>query len=235
MPTASVTERAVPAGQRPGVGRIAVLAAGNVLLGASIGILAYGGLSNLATMMEQRNLRSAPYLAASVPKTLPATGAAPMDLEGWEAQDGAYWKALPQGGVFGRIVAPKMGLDAAVVRGTARADLAKGPGWIESTDLPGAGGNTGISGHRTTFLAPFRDIDRLGTGDTIDLYSPYRRYRYEVTEQLVVTPDRVDVLDDGPQPMLTLTACHPPYSARYRLVVHARLVEVRRIESAGGP
>jgi sortase A len=73
-------------------------------------------------------------------------------------------------------------------------------------------------------------LDRLAEGDTIDLFSPYRRYRYVVERQLIVTPDRVEVFSSTLEPTLTLTACHPPFSARYRIVVQARLSDVRRIQ-----
>lgn len=75
----------------------------------------------------------------------------------------------------------------------------------------------------------FKNIDQLEPGDTIDLYSPYRLYRYEVEESVEVMPDRSDVLNGVGYPRLGLSACHPAYSARYRLVVLARLVEVRRL------
>ena len=54
-------------------------------------------------------------------------------------------------------------------------------------------------------------------------------YVYEVTESLVVMPDDAWVIaptpgESGAEPterMLTLTACHPMYSARERYIVHA--------------
>ena len=65
------------------------------------------------------------------------------------------------GGVFGRLVIERMELDTLVVKGHTRAVLKKGPGWIDYTDLPGPTGNAGISGHRTTYGAPFRRLDEL--------------------------------------------------------------------------
>ncbi|MRR13733.1 sortase, partial [bacterium] len=50
-------------------------------------------------------------------------------------------------------------------------------------------------------------------------------------QTLVVRPDETCVVDPGERPMLTLTACHPPYSARYRLAVQADLVEVQPTDS----
>jgi LPXTG-site transpeptidase (sortase) family protein len=207
-------------------------AASNVLLGVALGLVAYYGLTTLAGWLSQRTLRaeaegSGPLVAAS-PDDFFRSGGPELDFSAWEEEDRAYWEALPGGGVFGRLVIERIGLDTIVVKGTSTADLKRGPGWIDWTELPGPSGTCGISGHRTTYLAPFRDLDRLAAGDTIELFSPYRRYRYRVTGSVVVRPDQTEVVDPGPRPALTLTACHPPYSARFRLAVMADLVEVRR-------
>jgi LPXTG-site transpeptidase (sortase) family protein len=229
----SVLAASVPVGPV----RLSLHALANVLLGAALGLVAYVGVTDAVNYLDQSALRrgldlamtSAPALR-SYPAGLPA-----MDLEGWEALDGAYWRSLSGGGTFARIVVPKMDLDAVVVKGTAARDLRKGPGWIVTTDLPGASGNVGISGHRTTYGHPFGNLDVLTAGDTIDLYSAYRRYRYEVVRVFAVTPDHVEVVAHTEEPMLTLTACHPPYSARLRLVVQSKLVDVRRLEAVSAP
>lgn len=200
---------------------------GDVFLGIAVGLLGYYAITSLVTRAEQGTLR------AEVPEQVyservTAEGPA-LDFEGWESQDAAYWKRLAEGKAFGRLVARDMGLDVVVVKGVSRSDLRRGPGWIDYTSLPGPSGTTGISGHRTTYGAPFRRLDRLQPGDTIRFYSPFRRYTYRVKRRFSVTPDRVDVVADAKTPMLTLTACDPPYSARLRLIVQADLVEVKRL------
>jgi LPXTG-site transpeptidase (sortase) family protein len=205
---------------------------GNLLLGAALGLLVYVGVTDLVGAADQADLASA---FDAVPRASgEATASAVLDFSGWDAMDAAYWRALPDGSAFGRLVAPAMGLDVVAVRGTSPADLRRGPGWIATTDLPGATGNVGISGHRTTYAHPFGNIQALVAGDTIDLYSPYRRYRYEVVETLVVTPDKVEVVAHTQEPMLTLTACHPPFSAALRYVVRAKLVEAKRLDAIMG-
>lgn len=211
-------------------------AAGNAMLGVALGLVAYYGVTSIAGWLAQRELRAqgsdvAPFISSDPGDLVYERGPA-LDFEGWADEDRAYWESLPEGGVFGRIVIERMDLDTLVVKGVSTADLKRGPGWITWTDLPGPSGTCGISGHRTTYLAPFRRLDELEPGDTIDLFSPYRRYRYRVTRSLVVTPDRVDVVKPRERPSLTLTACHPPFSARYRLAVMADLVEVRRLRSS---
>ena len=49
-------------------------------------------------------------------------------------------------------------------------------------------------------------------------------FQYRVTESFVVQPSDVWVLDNAGDDRLTLTTCHPRYSARERLVVVAELI-----------
>ena len=217
-------------------GRLFAHALGNVLLGLAIGIACYYLATDLLAGWRQNQLRSEAggldVMTVADPATLLDQSIDAMDFGEWEESDVAYWQSLAEGGIFGRLVIDRIRLDTLVVKGHSRATLKKGPGWIDYTDLPGASGNAGISGHRTTYGAPFRALDTVRTGDTIDLYSPFRRYRYEVFRVFTVTPDQVEVVDPTIEPQLTLTACHPPYSARQRLIVQARLVEVRRVVDA---
>jgi sortase A len=127
-----------------------------------------------------------------------------------------------------RIIAPSIGLDAIVVElwGLDDAEnLKRGPGHIPDTAYPGQAGNCVISGHRTTYGAPFRHIEQLTAGDQITLVTADNRYIYEVYEQRIVLPTDLTVLEQAGEPKLTLTACHPWYSAAQRIVVIARLVE----------
>lgn len=205
--------------------RLASHAMGNVLLGVAIGLLGYYFATDLLARFEQRSLAEAVPVAAAAPAT---TTTKTFDFDGWEEEDLAYWKSLKEGQPFGRLISKRMGLNATVVKGTSRSDLMKGPGWITYTDLPGPTGNVGVSGHRTTFGAPFRRLDRLRKGDVVLFYSPYRVYTYKVKRVFAVTPDRVDVVESTQSPVLTMTACHPPYSARLRLIAQSDLVSVRR-------
>ncbi len=135
-----------------------------------------------------------------------------------------------KGEALGVIRIPKIGVDKAIIAGTRRADLRKGPGHYGSTPLPGQAGNAAIAGHRTTYGAPFGDLDLLVPGDRIVVETFQGLFNYEVLPQSngighsIVTPYDVGVLDDYGDNRLTLTACHPKYSARQRIVVQAKLV-----------
>lgn len=132
-----------------------------------------------------------------------------------------------------RIIAPSIGLDAIVVElwGLDDADnLKRGPGHIPGTAYPGQPGNMVISGHRTTYGAPFRRIEQLADGDEVVLLTAENRYVYIVYDQRIVMPTDLTVLEQAGEPKLTLTACHPWYSAAQRIVVIARLAESGELE-----
>ena len=203
-------------------------ALGNIFLGIAIGLLGYHFATDLLTQVEQETL-AAQFPSVEEPAEAPPE-ADPFDWEGWEEEDLAYWEGLADGEALGRLVSEAMDLDAVVVKGTSRTVLMKGPGWITYTDLPGPTGNFGVAGHRTTYGAPFRHMDRLGDGDVVTFTTPFRVYTYEVSRVFEVTPDRVDVMDTSDEPGLTMSACHPPYSARLRLITRCELVSVRRID-----
>ena len=120
-----------------------------------------------------------------------------------------------------RIRIPDIGVDKIVVEGVQVSDLKRGPGHYPDTPLPGQPGNAAIAGHRTTYGAPFNRLDELEPGDEILVTTAQGAFRYEVQRQLIVSPDQVEVLDDFGDDRLTLTACHPKYSARQRIVVVA--------------
>jgi sortase A len=125
---------------------------------------------------------------------------------------------------IGLIAIPKLGLDDVVVEGTGEAQLQGGPGHYSGTSLPGQAGNAGIAGHRTTFAAPFYNLNELVRGDPIFVLTPQGLFRYNVTSTEIVSPTDDAVLDSASTaPILTLTTCNPRYSASQRLVVFAQL------------
>jgi sortase A len=130
---------------------------------------------------------------------------------------------VSEGDPTARIRIPAIGVDKIVVEGVSLRDLKKGPGHFPGTPLPGQEGNAAIAGHRTTYGAPFNRIDELVPGDEIFVETVQGEFRYLVTEQLIVAPTQVEVLDDAGDDRLTLTACHPKYSARERIVVVSQL------------
>ena len=131
----------------------------------------------------------------------------------------------------GRMRIPRIGLSRVWVEGTGTDDLKRGPGHYPSTPLPGAPGTVGIAGHRTTYGAPFRTIDKLRPRDRIVVEMPYGTFTYRVERTRIVAPSATEVVRRVSYDRLVLTACHPLYSAAQRIVVFARL---EKAEPGGG-
>jgi sortase A len=130
---------------------------------------------------------------------------------------------------------PRLGHDYeyAIVEGVGATHLKRGPGHYPDSAMPGQTGNFVLSGHRTTYAAPFNEIDELERDDEIVVEAREARYTYRVTSQDIVRPDEVDVLAPVPgkpgirpvRAFITLTTCHPEYSAAERLIVYGVLKE----------
>jgi sortase A len=135
----------------------------------------------------------------------------------------AFDRRTGEGDPLGRIAIPRIGVSAVFVEGTGGADLRDGPGHYPGTPLPGESGTIGIAGHRTTYGAWFRSIDRLRKDDSITLTMPYGRFTYRVERTRIVAPTAVWVTQRVAYDRLILSACHPLYSAAKRIVVFARL------------
>lgn len=138
---------------------------------------------------------------------------------------------VPEGEPTAHLLIPKIGVDKIVVEGVSLPDLKKGPGHYPDTPLPGQEGNAAIAGHRTTYGAPFNRLDELAPGDEITIETVQGTFTYLVKEQLIVSPTQVEVLEDRGDNRLTLTACHPKFSARQRIVVVAELAPDERVFS----
>ena len=134
------------------------------------------------------------------------------------------------GDPLGRIRMPSIGVSEVFVEGTGTGDLRRGPGHYPATPLPGQRGTVAIAGHRTTYGAPFHDVDDLRRGDRIELAMPYGRFTYRVERTRIVAPTATEVTDRVGFDRLVLSACHPLYSAAQRIVVFARL---ERAEARG--
>jgi sortase A len=167
-------------------------------------------------------------LAADLDRMTPGPAGAPIPAGRLPERAQALERRTREGGALGRIVIPRIGAKFVFVQGTDTGDLQKGPGHYTDTALPGSGGTVGIAGHRTTYLAPFRNIDDLARGDQVELRMPYAKFTYVVDGSRIVSPGDVSVLRHRSGDWLVLTACHPLYSAAQRIVVSARLARSSR-------
>lgn len=134
----------------------------------------------------------------------------------------------PPGGAIDHLVIPKIGVNRYVVQGTDEDDLTRGPGHYVNTVFPGEDGNSAIAGHRTTYGAPFFNINELTTGDLIYITNlAGKKFTYKVSQPpLVVSPNDTAVLNPTPYARLTLTSCNPRFLATSRIIIIARLTSI---------
>jgi len=175
-------------------------------------------------------------------QTLERTFGPPNLAERGVADPLATLTKVPFGEAFAIMRIPRFGADFArpVLQGTDHDTLTKGIGHYPGTAFPGQVGNFAVAGHRTTYGKPFSDIDLLQRGDVIVVETKASYLVYAVDRHVIVTPDKVEVIAPVPQhpgakpnqAWMTMTACHPRFSANQRYVVFAKLV--KRIPRAGG-
>lgn len=174
----------------------------------------------------------------AVPETINATETSEPDpqaqrlaeLADFREAAKAFDRSVKAGEPIGRLVIPAIDLDVVMVEGTGKTDLKEGPGHWPETPFPGGGGNFVVSGHRTTYGAPFLHLDDLESGDDIYVVLPYVLVQYRVTDVFVVYPDEVETVAQRGKEQISLAACHPLYSARQRIVAQGDLVEFVLLE-----
>lgn len=136
------------------------------------------------------------------------------------------------------LVIPSIDLDQIVVEGVGVEELRKGPGHYpecragfekplctEFEEIwPGEEGRVIVSGHRTTYGAPFWDLDKIRRGDEIITKTKWGTFTYRVTKKDVVPPDSLAIAVPSNDAEIVLTTCNPKFSAATRLVVFAEIV-----------
>ncbi len=190
--------------------------------------------------------------------TLPEAGGA-LDIVG---DDELAAKLFREGGeAVAQIQIPQIDVAKYVVQGVQVDDLRNGPGHYRATVFPGQEGNSGIAGHRTTYGAPFNRIDEMLPGDEFDVVTVQGTHTYRVMSaaeafgpeargtlgpsfalpqnadtvgHIIVAPEATWVLGDFGDNRVTLTACHPKFSAAQRIIVAAELV-TPTVESIAAP
>ncbi len=154
---------------------------------------------------------------------------------------GAAASALPApGGPLGRLYIPALHLHWVVVEGVSLRDIQYAPGHYPGTALPGQVGNFSVAGHRIPSI--FWDLQKMVPGQIIVVETRDGWYEYRVTQNEIVTPHSIEVIDPTPdQPgvapteaMMTLTTCNPKWNDYQRMAVHAVLIKSQPT-SAGPP
>jgi sortase A len=199
------------------------------------------------TEREQRKLESSyerrisDYERLAVPEPEGAMDGAPptprASLAWLRSTARAYRRSTGRGDAVGRLVIPRLDVDMIVVNGTDSHTLKKGPGRYggRGSYMPGEGHLVYVAGHRTTYSAPFSDIEELERGDRVVLELPYARFEYRVERDEIVRSNELRVLRSRGREVLALQACHPRFFASHRYLVYARPVRVTTASGGAVP
>lgn len=127
------------------------------------------------------------------------------------------------------LVIPALGMSQAIHEGQYASTLSKGVWHRPATSTPDKQSNTVLSGHRFTYSGKsvFYYLDKIKVGDPVYVYWDGKQYHYEVTQLLEVSPDAGSIEDATNEPRLTIYTCTPLWSAKNRLVIQAKLIEVQ--------
>jgi sortase A len=146
----------------------------------------------------------------------------------WITKEAAiFQRHAHEGQAIGRIVIPRIGLSIIVVDGTDESSLMRGPGLDRETSMPGRNRLVYIAGHRTTYLAPFSNIENIVPGSVIRLEMPYATFVYRAYGHEIVPATDLGVLRPVGHELLRLQACHPRFFATHRYIIQAHLVSER--------
>jgi len=181
-----------------------------------------------------------------------AAGTDPLDT-GKLALPGGKQGVIPTGTGIANLYIPRLGTDYhfTIVEGTDDASLERGPGHYVNTALPGQVGNFAVAGHRVGKGEPFLNLDHLRPGDPVVVETKSEWYVYRVKGNVqtgdlndkgtdgipgreIVGPSDVGVIAPVPdhpgatptEKLMTMTTCHPKFTANQRMIVFSVLARV---------
>ena len=168
-------------------------------------------------------------VAVGIPASVHATPE-PSGLVPDPARQPSFHRSQASGAPVTTLRIPTIGLDEVVRSGVSLDVIDRGVAHWAGTAGPGDDGNVVLAGHRTTHTRPFEDLDRISVGDLVYLDDGSGfDVIYRVDRTFIVDPSDLWITYNRDRPSLTMFACHPKGSARYRIVVTAELLTGRKI------
>ena len=158
-----------------------------------------------------------------------------VDVFGWfvgfanSSTYSAPVNSLPDAQLFpGTLNIPDIKLTTKVREHVMMVD--RDPSHLIESRTPSQPGNVAIFGHRTSHGREFRNLDKLKIGSFIYLTVDGKQYSYRTTAIDIRTPsDPLLYASTTNDQTLSLVACHPPGSVKFRIVVHAELFDIRTL------
>ena len=121
------------------------------------------------------------------------------------------------------LIVPKLdNLNGTIVQGVDWEALKQGVGQVPNGVNPGDDyGNVSLAAHNDIYGKLFQHLDQLQPGDTFQIQTRTNVYTYSVTEQRIVAPNEVDVLEPRQGATATLISCYPYQVDDQRIVIFA--------------
>lgn len=127
---------------------------------------------------------------------------------------------------IGLIEITSINLSQGLVEGVTDDILQYYIGHFENSVRPGENGNFAVAGHRVSnYSEAFVNLYKLKQGDLVSVKSAGKEFIYEVKENFIVDPDRIDVLDATEKPTITLITC--TVGAKQRVIIKGDLKETK--------
>ena len=243
-PPGSATAAAPAAARRPGIGTRLISLVGELLIvaGAVIGLYVVWQLfyTDVTAAREQEEVLETLDWAytGEITADEPAEPEGPLVIADADKQSPDTAPVMDEPEfltTFATLYVPRWGTDYVkpISQGVTRREVLDvlGIGHYPGTAMPGELGNFAISAHRTTYGKPFNRIAELEHGDPLVVQTEEAWYVYRVTDDSIVLPHQVEVIAPVPgRPgvapdghYITLTTCHPMFSAAERFIVHGEL------------
>ncbi len=153
----------------------------------------------------------------------------PDGLNANAARQPVFHRSQSIGTEVGRVRIPAIELDEVIRSGVAMSVIDQGVAHWSGTSTPGDSGNVVLAGHRTTKTQPFTDLDKLDDGDLVFMTDGDGFDVIYRVSDYIVDPNDLWITYDREKPTVTMFACHPKGSSRFRIVVTADLLAGRKI------
>ncbi len=119
---------------------------------------------------------------------------------------------------------PSISLSQGIVEGISDDILQYYLGHFEGSAKPGEKGNFSVAGHKVSdYSEAFVNLYKVEIGDEILIKANKKEYVYEVTDNFIVSPDNVEVLDNTDEATITLVTC--TVGAKERVIVKGNLIK----------
>ena len=134
---------------------------------------------------------------------------------------------------IGEISVPALNMNLPIVKGTTNESMLVSAGTLKPDQKMGEGNYTLASHYSNAYNETllFSPLKRATLGMKIYLSDGEKIYTYEISAIDIVTPDRVDVLNDSYDPIITLVTCED-LAATKRRIVTGRLTTITDVGNA---